>query len=836
MTATSLNPLDASAFAGAGPQTAAATASVRVTLRPDGPHPISTDLWGIFFEDISSSADGGLASELVRNGSFEFSRRDGDSWGPFTGWTKVVPDGSAAAFAISTRNPVARENPHHVVAEIAAAPAYLDNSGYDGVTFTAGERYAFSVWAKAEPGLDGEAPRPMPIEIVLLDDSGRDAGSARITVDPVAPGDSDADGVTDGVADNPGWRRLTAELTATADAQSGRIRLAFRRPGVVALDFVSLELVRTSHGLKHMRADLVDALADLHPRFMRFPGGCVAHGGIPDNMYRWKDSVGPVEHRRQDYNLWGYHQSKRLGYMEYLELCEALGMEPLPVLAAGVCCQNADGGPIPIAASEMDDYIRDVLDLIDFCNGDATTEWGAKRIAWGHPEPFGLRYLGIGNEDRIDAVFESRFGRIFEAVRREHPEITVVGTVGPAPFGADYDEGWRYATELGVPIVDEHSYQAPSWWFKHLDHYDHANRLGPKVYLGEYGSWGTTLLNALSEAAIMGRMERNGDVVRMASYAPLLCKNGHNGWDPNLIYFDNGHVYRTYSYWVQRMFGATPADRALPVDVDGDTVYARPEAPLAGVAFGGASAARVHDIVLTDASGAEHAIGDVETGSGVSGAAAYEDCGVHVDAAGYALRFTVDYRGSKGYWDNLSVRFGDVTGPDHYEFRLGQRNTNLVVVNDGFTSGYADPTPYPSGAPLKPGDTLHVEIAVERESRHVTVRVNGCIVADAREDGAGEIRRAVTVARSERDHVTYIRVVNAMDSAVNVDLTAVLDELGASGGKPALAAVAATFLTGEPHAGAKGEAAPTEPRRITVDLTDGVYAAPAWSFTVLEVR
>ncbi|KAB8289575.1 alpha-L-arabinofuranosidase C-terminal domain-containing protein [Bifidobacterium avesanii] len=816
-------------------------AVLRVTPKPSDARAISTDLWGVFFEDISSSADGGLASELVRNGSFEFSRRDGDSWGPFTGWTKTVPDGSAAAFAISLRNPVAVENPHHVVAEIAKAPAYLDNAGYDGVTFAAGERYAFSVWTRVQTGLNGEAARPMTIEIALLDDDGNEAGKATVTAEPVdaAPDPAVWEGQTDSaVPDAPGWRKLTAELTATASARAGRIRLAFPEPGVVALDFVSLEPVRTSHGLKHMRADLVDVLADLKPRFMRFPGGCVAHGGIPDNTYQWKDSVGPVEHRRQDYNLWGYHQSKRIGYMEYLELCEALGMEPLPVLAAGVCCQNADGGPIPVAAAELDDYIRDVLDLIDFCNGDGTTAWGARRIAWGHPKPFGLRYLGIGNEDRIDAVFESRFGRIFDAVRREHPEITVVGTVGPAPFGADYDEGWRYAAEIGVPIVDEHSYQAPSWWFKHLDHYDHANRKGPKVYLGEYGSWGTTLLNALSEAAIMGRMELNGDVVHMASYAPLFCKNGHNGWDPNLIYFDNERIYRTYSYWVQRMFATTPADHALPVDVEGDAAFDRPAADRAGIAFGGSSHARFRDIVLTDAEGVEHPVADVTVGNGTG--ANWADCGVRVDSARYDLRFTVDYAGSEGYWDNCSVKFGDVTGADHFEFRIGQRNTNLVAVRDGFASGYADPRPYPSGRPLKPGDALTVDLHVEREGGHVTARVNGVAVADAREDGIREVRRTVTVARNEAEGVTYVRVVNAMDEPADVDLSAVLEALPGDAALPAadrsLARIEATMLTGEPHAGVKGEAAPTEPQSVAVDLTGGTYTAPAWSFTVLRVH
>lgn len=381
------------------------------------------------------------------------------------------------------------------------------------MVFRAGETYDFSAWLRLQSGV------AVPLTVSLRNDDGDSIAETTIDIEHAA------------------WTKCEASLTVPANsdgtgaepgsvvARQGALRLSFGAEGVVDLDFVTLEPRTTYRGLKHFRPDLVKALADLHPRFMRFPGGCITHGLGMDNMYHWDRTIGPVEHRPHNFNLWGYHQSFRIGYYEYLCLCETIGAKPLPVLPAAVSCQNTSQGPVPVAQEDMPAYIDEVLHLIEFCNGDAeTTEWGAKRAAMGHPEPFALEYLGIGNEDLIDDVFKNRFQQIFDAVKAVYPDIVVVGTVGTAPSGPDYEAGWQYAREAGIPIVDEHSYQSSSWWFHNLDHYDHIERKGPKVYLGEYGSWGTQLINGLSEAAFMGRMELNGDVVAMASYAPLFAK------------------------------------------------------------------------------------------------------------------------------------------------------------------------------------------------------------------------------------------------------------------------------------------------------------------------
>ena len=344
---------------------------------------------------------------------------------------------------------------------------------------------------------------------------------------------------------------------------------------------ISLFPQNTFKGHKNgLRADLAQTLADLHPRFVRFPGGCVAHGDGIDNIYDWKGSIGPLEARKPLRNLWGYHQTRGLGYFEYFRFCEDIGAEPLPVLAAGVPCQNsgthshyADNCPqgankelmrygqqggIPM--EEMPAYIQDVLDLIEYANGDARrTVWGRKRAEAGHPKPFNLKYIGIGNEDMITEVFEERFAMIYKAVREKHPEITVVGTVGPFYEGTDYAEGWRLATELGVPMVDEHYYVDPGWMIHNQDYYDRYDRTKSKVYLGEYAAHlpgrPNNIETALAEALYLTSVERNADVVEMTSYAPLLAKEGHTQWNPDLIYFNNTEVKPTVGYYTQQMYG-----------------------------------------------------------------------------------------------------------------------------------------------------------------------------------------------------------------------------------------------------------------------------------------
>ena len=304
----------------------------------------------------------------------------------------------------------------------------------------------------------------------------------------------------------------------------------------------------------------------------------MAHGNGIDNIYDWKGSIGSLEERKPLSNLWGYHQTRGLGYYEYFLFCEDIGAEPLPVLAAAVPCQNSSWasrfttdditrygqqGGLPL--DSLGNYIQDILDLIEYANGPATSQWGRKRAAAGHPAPFNLKYIGIGNEDMITDVFEERFAIINKAVKEAHPEITVIGTVGPFYEGPDYDEGWRFAKEQNVDMVDEHYYVQPGWLLYNRDFYDDYDREGPKVYLGEWAAHlpdrASTMETALAEALYITDLERNGDVVTMSSYAPLLAKKGHTQWRPDLIYFTNEEVNPTTDYHAFKLAGENTGHR-----------------------------------------------------------------------------------------------------------------------------------------------------------------------------------------------------------------------------------------------------------------------------------
>ena len=333
------------------------------------------------------------------------------------------------------------------------------------------------------------------------------------------------------------------------------------------IDVVSLmpEDTYKGHGL---RKDLAQALADLNPKFMRFPGGCVVHGGGDGfwNTYRWKTTIGPKETRRQLKNTWGYHQSCALGYFEYFQFCEDLGMEPVPILPAGVSCQGTNGGwnmwpkqaQDVVPMSEMDEWVAEAIDLIEWANGDpATNKWAKMRAEAGHPKPFNLKYLGIGNEEKITPEFNERFKYIYERVTKAHPEIVIVGTAGPGSHkdNPDYEAGWKLAEELNMPILDEHYYE-PNTYFLNKRQYDNYPRdRKTKVYLGEYAAKDKKLIDALAEGLYLLHVERNADVVAMTSYAPLFARKNGTQWNPDLIYYDNERPFLTCSYYVQQMFG-----------------------------------------------------------------------------------------------------------------------------------------------------------------------------------------------------------------------------------------------------------------------------------------
>ena len=526
---------------------------------PKGGKQISDELIGIFFEDISSSADGGLYAELVQNGSFEYSPAERDGWGAGTSWKQIRPGHSLGTMQVRMDNPLNANNPTYMRLHTERAKEYydykgwkgygLENGGFDGISVKAGEKYDFSMFLRNIGGAK-------QVRVALVEP--QQGWPPR---DPKLLAEATFD------VSSPSWNKYEAVLTADTTSTKAVLQILVLTVGNLDIDQVSLMPQDTykGHGL---RKDLAQALADLHPRFMRFPGGCVVHGGGDGfwNTYRWKTTIGPKEQRKGIKNTWGYHQSMGLGYYEYFQFCEDLGMEPLPILPCGVSCQGTNGGwgMYPTQAQdacpmeEMDEWANEALDLIEWANGDpATSKWAKMRADAGHPKPFNLKYLGLGNEEKISPEFEERFKYIYNKVMEKYPNIVIVGTAGPGshPGNADLENGWRIADAVGMPIIDEHYYE-PNAYFLSSRQYDYYPRdRKTKVYLGEYAAKDKKLIDALAEGLYLLHVEANGDIVAMTSYAPLFAKKTNTNWNPDMIYFDNERPYLTCSYYVQQLFG-----------------------------------------------------------------------------------------------------------------------------------------------------------------------------------------------------------------------------------------------------------------------------------------
>ena len=524
---------------------------------PAGGKAISDELLGIFFEDISSAADGGLYAELIQNGSFEFNPTERDGWGPGTAWRITRPGHSLGWIEAGTDQPLNSNNPTFMRLHTERVGHYYDfngwtgfgiqNDGFDGINLKVGAKYNFSIYLRNVKG---------------------DSKKVRIALSEPQPGWGKAPKLiadAELVVSSNGWQKYEVQLTAQESASKANLQILSLSTGILDVDMVSLMPQDTYKG-HGMRKDLAEALAALHPKFMRFPGGCVVHGGGDGfwDTYRWKTTVGPKEQRKGIKNTWGYHQSMGLGYFEYFQFCEDLGMEPLPILPCGVSCQGTNGGwgmkdqaQDWVPMEEMDEWVSEALDLIEWANGDVNTRWGRLRAEAGHPKPFNLKYLGLGNEERISPEFIERFKYIYEKVRAAHPEIVIVGTAGPGshPGNRDFEAGWKLADEIGLPILDEHYYEPRDYFLNKRQYDDYPRDRKTKVYLGEYAAKDKKLIDALAEGLYLLHVERNGDVVCMTSYAPLFARKNATNWNPDLIYFDNERPYLTCSYYVQQMFG-----------------------------------------------------------------------------------------------------------------------------------------------------------------------------------------------------------------------------------------------------------------------------------------
>jgi alpha-N-arabinofuranosidase len=535
---------------------AASAQPLSITIQADQPGAkINPAMWGAFFEDINFGADGGLYAELVKNRGFEFPD-------PLMGWIKISP--SLAKGDLSVRDDASFDtnNPHYVrLQSEGTAPFGLSNEGFRGMGVRKGEAYDFSARIRSVTG--------SPVLRVQL------YGGDGTLLDSV-----DLDHFSND------WQKYTATLHPSDTDPKARLSLVLMNKATLDLDFVSLFPEDTwKHRPGGLRADMVQALADLHPGFLRFPGGCIVEGSVLARRYQWKNTIGPVEDRKVLINRWNYeflhrptpdyYQSFGLGFFEYFQLCEDIGAEPLPILNCGMACQFNSGELCPLDA--LQPYIQDALDLIEFANGPTNSIWGAKRAAMGHPEPFHMKMLGVGNE-QWGQQYIDRYTRFARAIKAKHPEIQLVSAAGPDPADERFKFAWAKLRALHADIIDEHCYAKPEWFFANTHRYDHYDRNGPKVFMGEYAAQSVGVVStknrnnlecALSEGAYLTGLEHNADVVRLASYAPLFANVDAWQWTPDLIWVDSLNVCRTPSYYVQQLFSCNRGDVVLPVKTDG---------------------------------------------------------------------------------------------------------------------------------------------------------------------------------------------------------------------------------------------------------------------------
>lgn len=516
---------------------------------------INPAMWGIFFEDINFGADGGLYAELVKNRGFEFPE-------PLMGWTKLSPSKAKGDLSVRDDQPFNVANPHYVrLTSEGTGPFGLANEGFRGIGAKRGEDYVFSVRARAIAG----TPK---LTIQLY-------GGDGAVLDTIELKNITGD-----------WAKYEGTLHPNDTSAKSWLAVLVDGKATVDVDFISLFPEKTWKSRPGgLRADMVQALADLHPGFLRFPGGCIVEGSVLARRYQWKNTLGPIEERKLIVNRWNYEflhrpapdyfQSFGLGFFEYFQLCEDIGAQPLPILNCGMACQFNSGELCPIDALEP--YIQDALDLIEFANGPADSTWGAKRVALGHPEPFNMKLLGVGNE-QWGQEYIDRYTKFAEAIKAKHPEISLVSAAGPSPDDTRFKFAWEKLAPLHADIIDEHSYANPNWFFDNAHRYDAYDRHGPKVFMGEYAAQSVATVNvknlnnfecALSEAAFLTGLERNADVVRMASYAPLFAHIDAWQWTPNLIWTDNLRVMRTPNYHVQSLFSRNRGDQILSVSVGG---------------------------------------------------------------------------------------------------------------------------------------------------------------------------------------------------------------------------------------------------------------------------
>ncbi|GAA2215745.1 hypothetical protein GCM10009850_112130 [Nonomuraea monospora] len=776
---------------------------------------VSPDLYGVFYEDINHAADGGLYAELVQNRSFEFNSVDEPSYTGLTAWSEAER-GATVTPAVTGEQPLNINNRNYLQLDVTGeGTAGVVNAGFNrGLPLAEGERYDFSVWARrAEAG---------PLTITV-EDGTTVLGKATVRVRA------------------GGWAKYRASFTASATTDAGR--LVVQAPaGRTDLDMVSLFPRDTFKG-HGMRTDLAELIADLKPRFLRFPGGCVTNVGTYDpyaetgdrrRIYQWKETIGPVEERPTNFNFWGYNQSYGIGYYEYFQFAEDLGAEALPVLSVGV---NGCGENRPLTdEAKLARWVQDTLDLIEFANGPVTSAWGKKRAELGHPKPFGLEYIGLGNEEIYEEFF-TNYPKFADAIRAKHPDIKIISNSGQTSQGAWFDRMWQFARDQRADLVDEHYYNNPDWFLANNHRYDSYDREGPKVFVGEYASRGNTFFNALAEASYMTGLERNSDVVELASYAPLLANVDYVDWTPDLIWFDNDQAYGSPSYHVQRLFSTNVGERVVPSTFEGE---ARPVEDIKGAIGVGAwnTAVRYDDVKVTAADGTVLLSDDFSAGAGrwtpglgtwtvqdgaYAQTAQVEDARSTAGSADWS-NYTIELTARKTAGaEGFLVMFGVRDTGNFYWWNVGGWNNTQSAIEKAVNGGKSSIAT--STTTVQTGRDYHLKVQVS--GRRITTWLDGQQINDFVD--SSRVEPLYQVVSRDGKSVT-LKVVNAQDTAVRSTV-----DLGSARFRPT---ATVTSLTGDPsdtNSISDPDRVAPERRQVSGFSQSFSYDFPAYSVTFIEL-
>ncbi len=699
------------------------------------------DMFGLFFEDINHAADGGLYGELIQNRSFEFSEIDNPSYNALTGWEKVTGTG-IIALNIEDEEPVNWQNPHYLAMEVKkpGKDQGIMNLGFgEGVPIVAGASYRFSCYARRNADFD----RCIWVSLRSKEGVVYEKQSVKLNRD---------------------WTRYEFYFMPEVTDSQARLYITVEGEGTVFLDFVSLFPTDTFHNRKNgLRKDIAKMLADMKPKFMRFPGGCLVHDGSlnqddRDSMYRWKNTLGNLEGRPARRNNWGYNQTLGLGYYEYFCFCEDIGAKPIPVLPGGCDPHHQRFAPI----IGMQEWVDDALDLIEFANGSKDSRWGRVRASMGHLEPFHLEYIAIGNEE-VGPEFFERYQYFHKAIKTKYPEIKIINTASPFAAGGEYERGWVSAREHQSDLIDEHYYMAPEWFIANHHRYDDFKKDEPKVFLGEYASWGNTWYNALVEASYMIGLERNAGKVALACYAPMLCNTNYVNWRPDMIWFNNHEVFGTPNYYVQKMFMEYQGDSLLEDKIvfDEEPVDLMPEkAKLSGkiaLDYRDADVEYTDIVIINEETGEEIRPADVKIDADNRNVVLAD-----LDSGKYTVKMKAkELTGKKGFF----IEFNKVDDKNRMFWELGAwQNLDMAVAEDinGRGSCVAQYT-----FSVEQGRVYDLELKVD--GRRIQTFVDGEQFHDSYLKPVMQ-EPLYTSASTKNDGSIILKVVNLSDSMKELDV------------------------------------------------------------------